>query len=83
MGEKDKELHQIYAKIPDDKIKSFPGPKKRMVNVSAYIGGKFSFEFSVKLSKRDMDVFQLGRAGHNNWRKYHGLPMRRRKWLRQ
>ena len=21
--------------------------------------------------------------GSNNWRKYHGLPMRRRKWLRQ
>lgn len=83
MGEKDKELHQIYAKITDDKIKSFPWPKKRMVNVSAYIGGKFSFEFSVKLSKRDMDVFQLGRAGHNNWRKFHALPMRRRKWLRQ
>lgn len=20
---------------------------------------------------------------NNNWRKYHGLPMRRRKWLRQ
>ena len=25
----------------------------------------------------------LGREQSNNWRKLHGLPMRRRKWLRQ
>lgn len=48
--------------------------------------GSFTCEINIENLKRIFGTFGelLGKVSqNNNWRKYHGLPMRRRKWLRQ
>lgn len=84
MGEKDKNCG--YALIEDDLIPDISG---RLVvgDDIKIINGEKDNEFEVSLS---FDARSLRNTfvwnflfGSNNWRKYHGLPMRRRKWLRQ
>lgn len=48
--------------------------------------GSFTCEINIENLKRIFGTLGelLGKVSqNNNWRKYHGLPMRRRKWLRQ
>lgn len=46
--------------------------------------GSFTMEIDIKNLKHTQVWRRLfGVVLQNNWRKYHGLPMRRRKWLRQ
>ena len=84
MGEKYKNCG--YALIADDLIPDISG---RLVvgDDIKIINGEKDNEFEVSLS---FDARSLRNTfvwnflfGSNNWRKYHGLPMRRRKWLRQ
>lgn len=84
MGEKDKNCG--YALIADDLIPDISG---RLVvgDDIKIINGEKDNEFEVSLSSdarslRNTFVWNF-LFGSNNWRKYHGLPMRRRKWLRQ
>lgn len=45
--------------------------------------GSFTMEIDIKKLKHTQVWRRLfGVVLHNNWRKLHGLPMRRRKWLR-
>lgn len=84
MGEKDKNCR--YALIADDLIPDISG--RLVVGDDIKISnGKKDNEFEVSLS---FDAGSLKNTsawkilfGSNNWRKYHGLPMRRRKWLRR
>lgn len=84
MGEKDKNCR--YTLITDDLIPDISG---RFVvgNDIKIINGEKDNELEVSLS---FDAGSLRNTfawnflfGSNNWRKYHGLPMRRRKWLRR
>lgn len=84
MGEKDKNCR--YTLIADDLIADISG---RLVvgDDIKIINGEKDNEFEVSLS---FDAGSLKNTsawkilfGSNNWRKYHGLPMRRRKWLRR
>lgn len=46
--------------------------------------GSFTMEIDIKKLKHTQAWRRLfGGVLQNNWRKLHGLPMRRRKWLRQ
>ncbi|WP_368283210.1 hypothetical protein [Dorea longicatena] len=48
------------------------------------VTGSFTMEIDIKKLKHTQVWRKLfGVVLQNNWRKYHGLPMRRRKWLRQ
>jgi hypothetical protein len=84
MGEKDKNCR--YALIADDLIPDISG--RLVVGDDIKISnGEKDNEFEVSLS---FDAGSLKNTsawkilfGSNNWRKYHGLPMRRRKWLRR
>lgn len=84
MGEKDKNCR--YTLIADDLIADISG---RLVvgDDIKIINEEKDNEFEVSLS---FDAGSLRNTfvwnflfGSNNWRKYHGLPMRRRKWLRR
>lgn len=53
---------------------------------NASSSGSFTCEINIENLKHIFGTLGklLGKvAQNNNWRKYHGLPMRRRKWLRQ
>ena len=84
MGEKDKNCR--YALIADDLIPDISG--RLVVGDDIKISnGEKDNEFEVSLS---FDAGSLKNTsawkilfGSNNWRKYHGLRMRRRKWLRR
>lgn len=53
---------------------------------NASSSGSFTCEINIENLKHIFGTLGklLGKVTqNNNWRKYHGLPMRRRKWLRQ
>lgn len=53
---------------------------------NAFSSGSFTCEINIENLKHILGTLGklLGKVTqNNNWRKYHGLPMRRRKWLRQ
>lgn len=53
---------------------------------NASSSGSFTCEINIENLKHIFGTLGelLGKVSqNNNWRKHHGLPMRRRKWLRQ
>lgn len=53
---------------------------------NAFSSGSFTCEINIENLKHIFGTLGklLGKVTqNNNWRKLHGLPMRRRKWLRQ
>ena len=92
MGEKE-ELQPVYIKAPDGsqyEMGRFPEINGEILihgDSDEHVGnslGSLTFEIDIKKLKNTNAWRKLfGVVSQNNWRKYHGLPMRRRKWLRQ
>lgn len=97
MGEKEEELQPIYVKTPDGcqcEMGGLPETNGKTIihgdsdeyleNVAGT--GSFTCEINIENLKHVFGTLGelLGKVSqNNNWRKLHGLPMRRRKWLRQ
>ena len=84
MGENDKNCR--YVLIADDLIADLSGRLVAGSDIKISNGEKDN-EFEVSLSfdaesLRNTSAWKI-LFGSNNWRKLHGLPKRRRKWLRQ
>lgn len=92
MGEKEEGLHPVYINsrmITNMKWGKFPevngemlihGDSDERLENSL---GSLTFEIDIKKLKHTNAWRRLfGAVLQNNWRKYHGLPMRRRKWLK-
>ena len=92
MGEKDTKIQLVYIKTPDGnkyEMGGFPevngemlihGDSDERLENSL---GTLTFEIDIKKLKHTNAWRKLfGVVSQNNWRKLHGLPMRRRKWLR-
>lgn len=69
--------HEIIVDDLVDAINIVAQPEK----YPEYYGGEITFDTDVI---KDTFAYRLlfGKEFQNNWRKLHGLPMRRRKWLR-
>lgn len=97
MGEKDTETQPLFIMDPEGQKYELGGlPKTNgkilihgdsdeyLENVAG--SGSFTCEINIENLKRIFGTLGelLGKVSqNNNWRKHHGLPMRRRKWLRQ
>lgn len=97
MGEKDMEIQPLFIMDLEGQkyeLGGFPETNGEILihgdsdeylkNASS--SGSFTCEINVENLKHIFGTFGklLDKVTqNNNWRKYHGLPMRRRKWLRQ
>lgn len=97
MREKEAELQPIYIKAPDGSQYEkgrFPKINSKILihgDSDEYLEdvagtGSFTCEINIENLKHVFGTLGelLGKVSqNNNWRKLHGLQMRRRKWLRQ
>ena len=97
MGEKDTGTQPLYITDPAGqkyKLGRFPEQNDEILihgNSDEYLEnvagtGSFTCEINIENLKHVFGTLGelLGKVSqNNNWRKLHGLPMRRRKWLRQ
>lgn len=97
MGEKDTGTQTLYMmdsngqkyelgglQEQDNRILIHGDSDEYLENVAG--SGSFTCEINIENLKRIFGTLGelLGKVSqNNNWRKLHGLPMRRRKWLRQ
>lgn len=93
MGEKDTKIQPVYIKTPDGnkyEMGEFPEVNSEILihgDSDEHLEnslGSFTIEIDIKKLKHTQAWRKLfGAVQQNNWRKLHGLPMRRRKWLRR
>lgn len=94
MGEKDENLRQVFITsdgivrrmtiIGDwihDLSEKLVGDAEITTHMNNDGGLDIAFEFDESLVRNTFAWKLL--LGSNNWRKYHGVQMRRRKWLRR
>ena len=92
MGEKDTETQPLFIMYPEGQKYELGGLPKTNGKILIHGDsderlenslGSLTFEIDIKKLKHTNAWRKLfGVVSQNNWRKLHGLPMRRRKWLR-
>lgn len=91
MGEKDTETQTLYMMDSNGQKYELGGLQEQNNRILIHgdsdeylenVTGSFTMEIDIKKLKHTQAWRRLfGVVLQNNWRKYHGLPMRRRKWL--
>lgn len=93
MGEKDTGTRTLYMMDSNGQKYELGGLQEQNNRILIHgdsdeylenVTGSFTMEIDIKKLKHTQAWGRLfGVVLQNNWRKLHGLPMRRRKWLRQ